>query len=209
MNYYFDFDNTIYETAKLTKLMINAIGKTISKMTSKNEEKIIEETMQSFNSTVDNIFEHGKKMAQKYDLDDKEVIKAINEVIDNGNNIVFEDARRFIEKLKHNEQEKQNKLYLLTYTHKGNEEYQLQKIIGADVLKYFDGLIVTTEYKFNLDLKYDDGVFFDDDPRDLNGLIEKNARKVIRIRKENNKRSKIDMENSAIEEYISFDDIKI
>lgn len=209
MNYYFDFDNTIYETAKLTKLMINAIGKTISKMTSKNEEKIIEETMQSFNSTVDNIFEHGKKMAQKYDLDDKEVIKAINEVIDNGNNIVFEDARRFIEKLKHNEQEKQNNLYLLTYTHKGNEEYQLQKIIGADVLKYFDGLIVTTEYKFNLDLKYDDGVFFDDDPRDLNGLIEKNARKVIRIRKENNKRSKIDMENSAIEEYISFDDIKI
>ena len=85
----------------------------------------------------------------------------------------------------------------------------MQKIMGANIIDYFDGITVTNNYKFTLDLKYEEGIFFDYDPRDLNGLIEKNARKVIRIRKENNKRSKIDMENSAIEEYISFDDIKI
>ena len=209
MNYYFDFDNTIYETAKLTDLMLRSIAKTISENSNQEYEELIKYVKENFNSTVDNIFSFSSKVAEKFEVNSEILLNAVNKVVNNGRNIVFEDARRFIEKIKQNEQEKQNKLYLLTYTHKGNEEYQLQKIIGADVLKYFDGLIVTTEYKFNLDLKYDDGVFFDDDPRDLNGLLDNNAYKVIRIRKENNWRSKIDMENPMVEEYSSFDDIKV
>ena len=209
MNYYFDFDNTIYETAKLTELMLRSIAKTISENSNQEYEELIKYVKENFNSTVDNIFSFSSKVAEKFEVNSEILLNAVNKVVNNGRNIVFEDARRFIEKLKQNEQEKQNKLYLLTYTHKGNEEYQLQKIIGADVLKYFDGLIVTTEYKFNLDLKYDDGVFFDDDPRDLNGLLDNNAYKVIRIRKVNNWRSKIDMENPMVEEYSSFDDIKV
>lgn len=209
MNYYFDFDNTIYETAKLTDLMLCSISKTISENSNQEYEELIKYVKENFNSTVDNIFSFSSKVAEKFEVNSEILLNAVNKVVNNGRNIVFEDARRFIEKLKQNEQEKQNKLYLLTYTHKGNEDYQLQKIIGADVLKYFDGLIVTTEYKFNLDLKYDDGVFFDDDPRDLNGLLDNNAYKVIRIRKENNWRSKIDMENPMVEEYSSFDDIKV
>lgn len=203
MNYYFDFDNTIYETAKLTKLMIGAIGNSISKLINEDEEKIIDEAKQSFNSTVDNIFEHSKKMAEKYEVSDIEVIKAVNEVINNGKDIVFEDARKFLEKIK----EKQNKLYLLTYIKKGNEAYQMKKIMGADIIKFFNGFIIVTDYKFNLDLKYEEGIFFDDDPRDINGLLEKNALKVIRIRKENNWRSKIDLNNLKVEEYESFDNI--
>ena len=68
---------------------------------------------------------------------------------------------------------------------------------------------MTTEYKFKLDINYQKGIFIDDDPRDLKGLFEKNAFRVIRIRKENNRRSKIDIDNSNIEEYKSFDNICI
>ena len=205
MNYYFDLDNTIYETAKLTDLMFCTIAKTVSENSSYDYEDLLKYVKENFNSTVDNIFSFSAKVAGRYDVNPQITLSAVNSVIDNGENIVFEDARSFLEKLK----EKNNKVFLLTYTHKGNENYQMKKIMGANIIDYFDGIIITTEYKFNLDLKYEEGIFIDDDPRDLNGLFEKNAYKVIRIRKENNKRSKIDMENPLIKEYSSFDDIKI
>lgn len=85
----------------------------------------------------------------------------------------------------------------------------MKKLLGSGLMQYFDGIIITSEYKFLLDLKYENGIFIDDDPRDLNGLFEKNAIQVIRIRKPNNKRSKIDINNSQIKEYESFDDIAV
>ena len=203
MNYYLDFDNTLYETAKLTSLMIAAIGKKIGELTGKDIETVTQYAKDNFNSTLDNIFTHAEKMGKKYEVDPITVVDAVKAVIDNGSEIVFEDAIRFLERLK----EKGHKIFVLTYIQKTNQEYQLKKLMGSGIMKYFDGIIVTAEYKFLLDLDYTNGIFIDDDPRDLNGLFEKNPKKVIRIRKENNKRSKIDIDNKEIEEYVSFDDI--
>lgn len=203
MNYYIDFDNTLYETAKLTSLMIAAIGKKIGELTGKDIETVTQYAKDNFNSTLDNIFTHAEKMGKKYEVDPITVVDAVKAVIDNGSEIVFEDAVRFLERLK----EKGHKIFVLTYIPKTNQEYQLKKLMGSGIMKYFDGIIVTAEYKFLLDLDYTNGIFIDDDPRDLNGLYEKNPIKVIRIRKPNNKRSKIDIDNKEIEEYVSFDDI--
>ncbi len=205
MNYYLDFDNTLYETAKLTSLMIAAIGKKIGELTGKDIETVTQDAKDNFNSTLDNIFTHAEKMGKKYEVDPISVVDAVKAVIDNGSEIVFEDAVRFLERLK----EKGHKIFVLTYIPKTNQEYQLKKLMGSGIMKYFDGIIVTAEYKFLLDLDYTNGIFIDDDPRDLNGLFEKNPKKVIRIRKENNKRSKIDIDNKEIEEYVSFDDIVV
>lgn len=205
MNYYIDFDNTLYETAKLTTLMLEAIGKSISAQNNVDKDKIIEEARENFNSAIDNIFSLAEKMAVKYNVNKKEVLDAVNTVINNGENIVFNDAKKFLKNLK----ESENKIFILTYVAKNNQEYQLKKIMGSGIANYFDGIIITTEYKFNLELNYKNGIFIDDDPRDLNGLFEKKPIKVIRIRKENNKRSKIDIDNKEIEEYKSFDNIKI
>lgn len=205
MNYYIDFDNTLYETAKLTSLMISAIGNKIGELTQSDAEPIIQDAKDNFNSTLDNIFTHAEKMGKKYAVDSNAVVNAVNSVVDNGNKIVFEDAIRFLERLK----EKGHKIFVLTYIPKTNQEYQLKKLMGSGIMKYFDGIIVTAEYKFLLDIDYTNGIFIDDDPRDLNGLFEKNPIKVIRIKKPNNKRSKIDIDNKEIEEYESFDDIEI
>ena len=205
MNYYLDFDNTLYETAKLTSLMIAAIGKKIGELTGKDIETVTQDAKDNFNSTLDNIFTHAEKMGKKYEVDPISVVDAVKAVIDNGSEIVFEDAVRFLERLK----EKGHKIFVLTYIPKTNQEYQLKKLMGSGIMKYFDGIIVTAEYKFLLDLDYTNGIFIDDDPRDLNGLFEKNPKKVIRIRKENNKRSKIEIDNKEIEEYVSFDDIVV
>ena len=206
MNYYFDFDNTLYETAKLTEVMLNAIVNSIYNKTGKNLEDLKKYAKENFNSTTGNIFNFAEEMVEKFKSDKNKVLEDLNNAIYSGESIVFEDARRFVEKLYKNN----NKLYILTYIpDKKNHDYQMKKIIGSGIAKYFNSIIITSEYKFNLDLDYKNGIFFDDDPRDLNGLFEKNPIKVIRIRKENNKRSKIDMENKEIEEYKTFDDIKI
>ena len=144
-------------------------------------------------------------MGKKYNVDSKLVVNAVNDVLSNGNEIVFEDAIRFLERLK----EKGHKIHILTYVQPINMEYQLKKLMGSGIANYFDGIIITSKYKFLLDLDYTNGIFIDDDPRDLNGLFEKNPIKVIRIRKENNKRSKIDIDNKEIEEFVSFDDIVV
>lgn len=204
MNYYIDFDNTLYETAKLTNLMLEEIGKSISEITKIDIEELINESRNNFNSTTDNIFSFAEKMAKKYDVNTQIVLENVNNVILNGKDIVFEDGKRFIEKLK----SIGHKIFILTYIPKGNQEYQMKKIMGSGISQYFDGIIITSDYKFNLDIKYENGIFIDDDPRDLNGLYEKNPIRVIRIRKPNNKRSKIEIDNKDIKEYDSFDNIE-
>lgn len=203
MNYYIDFDNTLYETAKLTSLMLEAIGNKIGELSFQEPENIIQDAKDNFNSTIDNIFTHAAKMGKKYNVDEKAVVDSVKAVVDNGKEIVFEDAIRFLERLK----EKGHKIFVLTYIPQSNQEYQFKKLMGSGIMNYFDGIIVTAQYKFLLDLDYANGIFIDDDPRDLNGLFEKNPIKVIRIRKPNNKRSKIDIDNKDIKEYESFDDI--
>ena len=205
MNYYIDFDNTLYETAKLTSLMIAAIGNKIGELADLEKEPIIQDAKDNFNSTLDNIFTHAEKMGKKYKVDAESVVNAVNDVLSNGNEIVFDDAVRFLERLK----EKGHKIHILTYVQPINMEYQLKKLMGSKIANYFDGIIITSKYKFLLDIDYTNGIFIDDDPRDLNGLFEKNPIKVIRIRKSNNKRSKIDIDNKEIEEFESFDDIVV
>jgi len=205
MNYYIDFDNTLYETAKLTNKMLTNITDVVSLKTGEKYESIFEYVKNNFDSTNDNIFTYGQKLAEKYGVDNEDIANAINNAINKGKDYIFPDARMFLIKLK----ELGHKVYILTYLPKTNQEYQMKKINGSGIAKFFDGIIMTTEYKFNLDINYEKGIFIDDDPRDLNGLLEKNPIRVIRIRKENNKRSKIDMNNPLIEEYKDFGDIEI
>ncbi len=206
MNYYLDFDNTLYETSKLTARMLEKIANFVLEKSENVGEEIFNEVTQNFNSTTGNIFLYAESIAAKYNLDKDEIKLHIKNIIDNGEDMVFEDAKRFLERLKSNG----HKIILLTYVpDEKNKDYQNEKIIGSGLKEYFDKIIITSEYKFTIDLDYKNGIFIDDDPRDLLGLYEKNPIKVIRIRKKNNKRSKIDIENKDILEYESFDDIEI
>lgn len=205
MKYYIDFDNTLYETAKLTSLMLKAICDCVVEKTNIEFNEVDLYVKENFNSTTDNIFAFARETGKKYEIDSDIVENSVNDVVNNGKNIVFDDAERFLNRLK----EKGHEVFVLTYIPKENQEYQLKKLLGSGLMKYFDGIIVTSKYKFMLDMNYTEGVFIDDDPRDLNGLYEKNPVKVIRIRKPNNKRSKIDIDNNDIEEFISFDDIEV
>ena len=205
MKYYIDFDNTLYETAKLTTCMLKAITDTVVEKLGKDHDEVETYVKEHFNSTTDNIFTYARETGKYYGIDSDLVENNVKAVVDNGNNIVFEDAERFLARLKDNGHE----VHILTYIPKTNQEYQMKKLLGSGLMKYFDTITITSKYKFLLDMDYTQGIFIDDDPRDLNGLYEKNPIKVIRIRKPNNKRSKIDIDNKDIEEFVSFDDINV
>ena len=205
MKYFIDFDNTLYETAKLTESMVTRIAELISDSGQYKKEQILEDVKTNFDHTNDNIYSYAEKMAIKYNADINYVVDGVKNVVQNGGKFVFEDAKKFLEKLK----EQKQTINLLTYIPNSNQEYQLQKINGSGLSKYFDSIIITSKLKYTLEINYENAIFIDDSPRDLEGLNSMNPLRLIRIRKPNNKRSKIDMEIENMEEYTSFDDISL
>ena len=205
MNYYIDFDNTLYETSKLTILTLNKIVEMVlgNNIENKEERKAI---IEGFNSTKGNLFTYAEEIANKYKANPKQVVESIKELIENTRELTYKDGESFLKKLKENG----HKLILLTYIPSDkNQEFQMSKIIGSGLKEYFDEILITSEYKFTIDIDYKSGIFIDDNPRDLNGLYERNPIKVIKIRKKENKYSLIDISNKEIEEHEFFDEIQI
>lgn len=205
MNYYIDFDNTLYETAKLTDAMISSMCDNIVSSSYLNKEDLAQNIKSNFNSSEGNIYEYAKIIASKHNVEEETLIRAVDKTLFNGSEYVYKDAINFLEKIK----EKGDKLILLTYIPNTNQNYQMKKIVGSGISKYFEEIIITTKNKYELSLDYNNGIFIDDDVKNLEGLISKNPIRVIRIRKQNNKHSLEEIENEHIEEYESFDMIKI
>lgn len=196
MNYYIDFDNTLYNTPLLLQKMMKTIYDCIDNMEESDKDKL-------YNSkTIDDINHIINDFSKKYGVNNNNIIHEVHNVILNGSSMVFPDSIPFIEKL-----QKNNNLFLLSYAN-NNLKYQTAKILGSNLLQYFDGTYITCKPKYDLDIDYSNGIFIDDNPRDLEGLYSKNPIKLIRLRRKENKYSSIDL-SFKIEEYTKFDEIKI
>ena len=91
---------------------------------------------------------------------------------------MFKDAIDFLEKLN----KKKVEICILTYVaQKKNIEQQALKLLGSGILPYVTHVFNTTKYKFELQLDYENGIFIDDSPRDLEGLYKAGARNLIEI----------------------------
>ena len=205
MNYYIDFDNTLYNTPLLTNKMLNSIVDSIREKHNLSSEDLYQECKSMFNREhIYNIYELARYFADKYNLDASTVINNLNNIILNGNDLVFEDTIPFLQKLK----EQGHKLYMLTYC-KESLEYQSIKVAGSKLADFFDALYVTSVPKYTLDIDYTNGIFIDDNPSDLLGLYSKNPKQVIRLRREGNKYSIKDLNNPNIKEYLNFNEIDV
>lgn len=205
MNYYIDFDNTLYNTPLLTERILNSIVNSIKEKTNLNSEDLYQECKSMFNREyMYNIFELAKYFANKYNLEASTVINNLNNIILNGSDLVFEDTIPFLKKIK----EKGHKIYMLTYC-KDSLEYQSIKVAGSKLSDFFDAIYITSIPKYNLDIDYTNGIFIDDTPDNLLGLYSKNPKQVIRLRRKENKYSVKDLDNNNIKEYLSFNEIII
>ena len=184
--YYIDFDNTLYETGKLTKDVLSTTANLIASEKNLDENKVLEDIKASFNSTTDNFFSLAKKLSIKYDVSYNSIYCAMTQIIiTNGKNYVFPDALTFLRKLKKSGET----ICILTYVSQPkNLNQQALKLTGSGILNYVDEVYNTTRYKYELELDYENSTFIDDSPRDLEGFYNAGARKIIRIIKPNNEK---------------------
>ncbi len=205
MKYYIDFDNTLFDTPKLTAELLVCICNEI--LTYRNEfrfEELYAECVELFNREhYYDIFELAKYFSSKYDLNSVMLIKHLGSIMLDTNEYIYKDTIPFLEKLKADG----HILYLLSHA-EGGLKYQSSKISGSGICNYFDALYITSLPKYELDLNYEDGIFIDDNPTDLLGLYSNNPTKVIRIRRNDNKYSSEDIDNPNIIEFSSLDEFE-
>lgn len=205
MNYYIDFDNTLYNTPLLTEKMLNSIVESAYNQKSINKKELLDECKSMFNREhIYNIYKLAEYFSNKYNLELSPIINNLNTTILSGKDLVFEDSITFLKNLK----DKGHTTFLLSYS-VDSLQYQTTKILGSQLPDFFDALYITNTPKYELDIDYENGIFIDDNPIDLLGLYSKNAKKVIRLRRKNNKYSIKNLENVDIEEYCDFNQVPI
>ena len=207
--YYIDFDNTLYETGKLTKDVLNDLAKTIATSKNLDFKEVLLDLEKSFNSTLDNFESFINKISEKYSAKNEVLLNHLQKIIiSNGKKYVFPDAIEFLKKLK----TKGEEVCILTYVaQRKNLHQQAMKLTGSGILPYVTEVYNTTRYKFDLQLDYKNGIFIDDSPRDIEGLYQAGARNLIRIKKPNNEKrtsKKLNLPIS-IPTYENFEDINI
>ena len=207
MNFYIDFDNTLYETSRLSKDMVMEISKYIvDKYPDKNIDETYDEVKSMFNREhIYNIYNLARYFAEKYNLNSEEMVDSVESIILDGKKYVFEDSISFLKKVK----DGGNVLNILTYVAQEDLAYQLTKIKGSGLSQYFDNIFIVSKNKFELGLKYEEGIFIDDSPKDLRGLASKKPLKLIRIRRESNKYSKEEVEIENMIEYKSLSEVDL
>ena len=203
-NWYIDFDSTLYDTQSLTNDMLEKMALHIDKS---NKDNILQELKSLFNREhIYNIFDLCNYFEKKYSLETNYLLTPVKEIISNGFKYVYDDVILFLKQLK----ETGNKVQMLTSSITNeNMEFHELKINGSGISNYFDTIIITATPKHELDFKYENGIFVDDNPKDLENLYNVNGKRIIRIKRKNGRYSDKLLNISKIEEYTTLSEILI
>lgn len=191
MIYYIDFDSTLFNTTLFYHDLLEIFNKN-----SLTKEMVIEYKISHNDKLYDPI-----KMANYYvekGLVNNNIVIEIDDLFNKITNYLYDDAIKFLEN------NKDKKLVLLTY---GEYHYQKLKIDKCNITKYFSDIIITEHKKHHLDLDYQNGVFVDDNPIVINGLLKMNPNKIIRIKRVNNKYSKIPLISKKVINYPNLESV--
>lgn len=205
MNWYLDFDSTLFDTDNFRKKLLEKISFYIDKS---NNQKRLDDVTKTFYEMAHehNIPEIAAFFDEKYSLEKGSILKLIFDLLENGSSYVYSDTIPFLEKLK----KAGNTINILTYSMpKGNMDFQVQKLKGSGLCNFFDAIIITANRKHTLDIKYENGIFVDDNPKDLENLYNVHSKRVIRIRRNGAGYAKIPLNISEIEEYNTLSDILV
>ena len=194
MNIYIDFDRTLFDTDLFIKDLediIESNGITVDKFL----KYVNKDKENGFNIySILNLMENDIKV-------DSDVYKKIDKIIENSEHYIYSDVYEFVKMCK----DKKYRIFVLT---KGNGEFQLLKIRNTKLFDYLDGVIVTLQDKGELDLNYQESIFIDDNPRELESIRLKNPKRIIRIKRDGAKYNSI-LASETIEEVESLKDINL
>lgn len=188
MKIYIDFDGTLYNSTKLDKKFINIF----------KEYNIKEEYIEYLINKIKNYNIITKKLINEFNLNE-DILSKIDTLY--SDELIFKDAITFLEKYY-----KQYDLILLTLTN--DLSYQQKKINSSNLSKYFKNIIITNKDKSKLNnVDYINGIFIDNNPIELERFYNAKATNLIRIKRDTDKYSKINLNIKNIPEFIDFNDL--
>ena len=190
MNIYIDFDGTLYNNTKFYQKFINIF----IKQNIKKED--IEKYIKKIYKNSRNYDTIAKNLINKYNLNIN-ILQEINNLYNK--ELIFKDTIPFLEKY----YQKYNLILLTLGTKK---EYQLKKINSTNISKYFKKIIITTKNKSKLNIDYKNGIFIDNNPLELKKFYNSKVTNLIRIKRDTDKYSKIDLDIN-IPEFKDFEDL--
>lgn len=205
MNYFIDFDHTLFDTSSFSKDMLATLSRFIEKNCSQNYDKVLSLLSDKFrrgNNNIYDIYDLIKYFSTKFNFNENDAIDTVNSVIFNCEKYLYNDSINFLEYLK----SKGHKIYILSYNE--NEVYfQTVKIAGSKLLKFVNGLITTVSLKSDIPFDFSNCIFIDDKPKDLISIYAKNPLKIYRIRRPNDSYSSIET-NLPIPEFTSLNELQ-
>lgn len=182
---YIDFDSTLFNSNLFLEHLNDVLNSCQVNMAIYDDYKI---KMKQTGYNPINILQ---QMENAYPFQ-KDVYEKIDNLLRNSNKYLYEDVLPFLLWLK----EKKIKIVLLT---KGNREFQLKKIEYTGILDYLDEIITTLNEKGDLNIDYQHSIFIDDNPQEIDSLLEKNCYKIIRIKRSNCKYNNISTKEKVLE----------
>lgn len=186
MKIYIDFDGTIYNTTKLNNNFITIFSKY------NIDEKYIKKLMHNYKNY--------DTLANKIILDNNLDKSIYNELFNlYSRDLVYKDIVPFLKKY--------HKKYYLVLLTIGNKTYQEKKINSSNLKKYFKEIIITNKDKSKLNIDYINSIFIDNNPNELKKFYNSNATKLIRIKRNDDKYSKLNLDIKNIPEFNSFEDL--
>ena len=188
MKIYIDFDGTLYDSYKLDNKFINIFNK--YNIDKKYIQKLIDE-IKNYNTIA-------QKLITEFNLDNS-ILEKINNIY--SNELVFKDAIPFLDKYY-----QKYDLILLTITN--DIDYQQKKINSSNLKKYFKEIIITPKDKSKLNnIDYINGIFIDNNPLELEKFYNSNTTHLIRIKRDTDKYSKLNLNIDNVPEYKSFNEL--
>ena len=181
MKIYVDFDRTLFDCDKFLEDFYALIDKyNIPKA-------LFKECQNQFRRKGFNPYIILNNLEKKENFD-KKIYQDIDSLIHRTSDYLYPDAIPFLEYLR-------NRNYEIIILTKGNSDFQREKIFNAHIDKYYDKLIVTMRHKGLLFLNYFASVFIDDNPREIESLVKRMPKKMIRIARLNSKYSDIEIKH--------------
>lgn len=206
MNFFIDFDHTLYNTPLLTKAMLATLAQYISQNSSADYNVILEQLTQKFRRGANYIFDIYQLISyfskNIYHYDTQKATFFINKILSNGKKYLFEDAITFLQYLK----KQQHKVYILSYN-ESEVYFQTVKIAGSGLLKWVDGIFPTITLKGDIPFDFSKCIFIDDKPKDLISIYSKKPYAIFRIRRPNDTYSDLETD-LPIPEFSSLNELK-
>ena len=187
MKIYIDFDGTLFDSSQYYSNYTN-----IFKKHNININEILNKTYEK-DKNFDTI---SKKLIKEYNLN-QNIYEELNTMYKK--NYIFKDVIPFLEKYS-----QKYELILLTL---GNINYQKKKIKNSKISKYFKDIIITDKDKSNLNIDYKNGIFIDNNPLELKKFYNSKVKYLIRIKRNTDKYSKLNMDIENIPEFTNFNEL--